>query len=363
MNKGILSGAILIAAMGTWLLTGCQNAKEENAPAAQTAAPVTNCKEAPDTAPLAMIDGKEIGEKDLDGRAKGILTKARAEMYDARKQALDEFVFNHLVGLEAAKAKITKEELTKKELDGKIKKVTDKEIKAFYDDFAKRGGGQLPPLAQVSDKIKMKLEQDRIRERRTQYFDDLKKAHKVAYLITRPRLEVGLGENPVKGNAKASITIVEFSDFQCPFCKRAEVTVDQVMKEYKGKVKLYFRDFPLGFHPNAKPAAIAARCAGEQGKFWEFHGKLFDKQELGDEKYKKYAGELSLNMDKFNACLTSPKIAASVDKDMEAGSDLGVSGTPAFFIDGIMLSGAVPYSEFKEILDDEIRLARAPHKG
>jgi protein-disulfide isomerase len=347
-------------ALGALVTVGCENQKRQDLPAAENAsAPMPICKQAPDVAPLAMVDGREIGEKDLDARGKGLLTKARAEVYEARKQALDDFLFGHLAGLEAERKKVVKEQLIKDQVDGKIKKVTDKEVKAFYDDFAKKGGGQLPPMDKVADKIKQKLEQDRSQERRAAYFDELKRQHKVTYLITRPRMEVGIGVNPVKGSEKAPVTIVEFSDFQCPFCKRGETTVDQVMKEYKGKVKLYFRDMPLSFHPNAKPAAMAARCAGEQGKFWEFHGKLFEKQDLGDEKYKEYASALKLKMDQFNQCMSTQKYASAVEKDMNEGGTLGVNGTPAFFINGILLSGAVPFPQFKEIIDDEIKLARA----
>ncbi len=363
MNTRITSGSLTLIALGTWMLLGCENQKTQTAPTTEPSVATPACKPAVENAPLATVDGKEIAENDLDAKGKGLLTKARSDIFEARRQALDEFLFGYLTGLEAQKKKISKDDLVKQEVDGKIKKVTDRDVKAFYDDFAKRGGGQLPPLDKVADKIKMKLEQDRQRERRVQYFDQLKKEHKVAYLITRPRFELAAGANPPKGNAKASVTIVEFSDFQCPFCKRAEGTIDQVMKEYKGKVKLYFRDFPLSFHPNARPAAIAARCAGEQDKFWQYHEKLFDKQDLGEAQYKKYATELKLDMGKFNACLSSPKNAAAVDKDVEDGSAAGVSGTPAFFINGIMLSGAVPFAEFKEIIDDEIRIARSGNKG
>ncbi|HLG20958.1 MAG TPA: thioredoxin domain-containing protein, partial [Bdellovibrionota bacterium] len=261
---------------------------------------------------LAIVDGKPITETNLDARAKGVLAKARAEMYEAKKRALDDFLFDYLVEKEAQKIGRTKDQVLKSELQDKIKPVADKDIAAFYDNMKKNAqpGRQMPALEQISDRIKQKLEQDRIQDRRGVYFDQLKKRYKVAYNFTRPRMEVATGAYPAKGVAGAPITIVEFSDFQCPFCKRALDSVNQVMKEYRGKVKLYFRDFPLAFHDKAKPAAIAARCANEQGQFWGYHDKLFAQQKLEKDDLTNYAKELKLDLGKFEACLSNEKARA-----------------------------------------------------
>ena len=163
---------------------------------------------------------------------------------------------------------------------------------------------------------------------------------------------------PVKGAKDALVTIVQFSDFQCPFCSRVEPTIDQVMKEYKGKVRVAWRDLPLPFHPNAMPAAIAARAAGEQGKFWEMHDKIFaDQQHLDRETYEKYAGELGLNMGKFKAALDAQKGKEAIEADAAAGGKIGARGTPAFFINGKFLSGAQPFEAFKAKIDEELKTA------
>ena len=152
----------------------------------------------------------------------------------------------------------------------------------------------------------------------------------------------------MKGAKDALVTIVQFSDFQCPFCSRVEPTITKVMDEYKGKVRVVWRDLPLPFHPNAMPAAIAARAAGEQGKFWEMHDKIFANQAHEDRPtYEKYAQELGLNMGKFKAALDAQKGKEAIEADSTAGGKIGARGTPAFFINGKFLSGAQPFEAFK----------------
>ena len=154
------------------------------------------------------------------------------------------------------------------------------------------------------------------------------------------------------------MTIVQFSDYQCPFCSRVEPTINQVMDEYKGKVRVVWRDLPLPFHPNAMPAAIAARAAGDQGKFWEMHDKIFaDQQHMDRATYEKYAEELGLNMGKFKAALDAQKGKEAIEADAAAGGKIGARGTPAFFINGKFLSGAQPFESFKAKIDEELKNA------
>jgi protein-disulfide isomerase len=173
---------------------------------------------------------------------------------------------------------------------------------------------------------------------------------------TRYRAEIK--GSPMKGAKDAPVTIVQWSDFQCPFCSRVEPTVAKVMDDYKGKVRVVWRDLPLPFHPNALPSAIAARAAGEQGKFWEMHDKLFADQQHEDRPtFEKYAGELGLNMGKFKAALDAQKGKEGIEADAAAGGKIGARGTPAFFINGKFLSGAQPYEVFKAKIDEELKVA------
>ena len=176
-------------------------------------------------------------------------------------------------------------------------------------------------------------------------------------MLRAPAFEVGTAGRPEKGGgAKAPVTIIEFSDYQCPFCQRAEGVVDQVMHAYGNKVRLVFRDFPLPIHPQARPAAEAASCANAQGKFWEYHAKLFANQSaLGEEQLKEYAKDVGLDPAKFEDCLTQKPFSAAIDKDLSEAAKLGINGTPAFFINGRLLSGAQPFEKFKEVIDEELR--------
>jgi len=165
-------------------------------------------------------------------------------------------------------------------------------------------------------------------------------------------------DDPFIGNKNAELTIVEWSDFQCPFCARfREQTFDAIKKDYidTGKVKFVYRDFPLSFHENAENSAIAAECADEQGKFWEYHDRLFKNQQALDvASLKKYAGELKLDSGKFDKCLDSGKYKDEVNKDLADGSQAGIDGTPGFIIGSRQLSGAQPYASFKAAIDAEL---------
>lgn len=164
-----------------------------------------------------------------------------------------------------------------------------------------------------------------------------------------------VGNSPAKGSSQAKVTIVEFSDFQCPYCGKVQDTLKKIFETYPNKVKLVFRNYPLPFHENAEPAAQASLCANEQGKFWEFHDKLFANQEkLTLTDLKQYAANLGLDTNKFNSCLDSNKYKETVQKDTKDGQAVGVSGTPAFFINGRLVTGAQPFENFKKIIDEEL---------
>ena len=165
-------------------------------------------------------------------------------------------------------------------------------------------------------------------------------------------ISVDPGSSPVRGNSTAKVTIVTFSDFQCPFCQRGASIMDDVLKEYPNDVKLVFKNLPLPFHEKAKPAARAALAAGRQGKFWEMHDLLFKNQaSFSDEYFVKLAGDLKLDVDKFKADMNSPDTEKAIADDTAQAQKLGVNGTPGFFVNGVMISGAQPLPAFKAIID------------
>ena len=187
---------------------------------------------------------------------------------------------------------------------------------------------------------------------------DLKKLqdkYKVEYKMEPIRVEVA-ATGPAKGPANAPVTIVEFSDFQCPFCSRLTPTIKQVEEKYGNKVRVVFRQYPLPFHQNAQKAAEASLCAADQGKFWEMHDAMFaDQNALGVDQLKAKAATLGLNAEQFNSCVDSGKHAATIQADMKDGSAAGVSGTPALFINGRFINGAVPLEQITSVIDDELR--------
>ena len=163
---------------------------------------------------------------------------------------------------------------------------------------------------------------------------------------------VPVGSSPVKGPKDAPITIIEFSDFECPYCSRANNTVEEVLKKYPNKVKVVFKNLPLPFHKEAKPAAAAALAAGEQGKFWEMHDALFANQRgLNSAFYKTTAEKLGLDVDKFITDMKSEKVQKQIEEDTKLASQNGITGTPGFFINGVLLKGAQPLPAFQRVID------------
>ncbi len=174
------------------------------------------------------------------------------------------------------------------------------------------------------------------------------------------RWDVAVGNSPAKGPKDAAVTIIEFSDFQCPFCAQAKDLAHQIIAAYPNDVQFVFKNYPLPFHPNAMPAAKAAVAAGKQGKFWEMHDKLFENQRaLSDDKYQEFAKDLGLNIEKFKADLAAPETAAAITDDMKQAGSVGVRGTPTFYINGKQPAGR-SFELYKSIIDEEIKAKKKP---
>jgi protein-disulfide isomerase len=222
--------------------------------------------------------------------------------------------------------------------------VSSEEFSKLMGEYLKSDAGKKALGTTVEDYFKNRQAQAR-RDREQQQKAEMEEQFK------NPA-KVPVGTSPVKGPKDAPITIVEFSDFQCPYCSRANNTVEQIMKEYKGKVRLSFKNLPLPFHQEAKPSAAAALAAGEQGKFWEMHDALFQNQrKLSSEFYKKKAKELGLDVKKFEADMKSEKVTKQIEADMKLAREHGISGTPGFFINGVAVKGAQPFPVFKQVID------------
>jgi protein-disulfide isomerase len=310
--------------------------------------------------PVAKIGNEVVTEGELEVSIKPRLSRLEGEhaekVHGLKSQGLNELIETRLIAAKAKAENTTPEKLIEREITSKIAEPGEGEIKAFYDQ-AKAGGGQIPPFETVKGEIVKFIKDRQAGQARKTFVDKLRGETKVETMLPPmllPKVEVA-AEGFAKGEAKAPITIVEFSDFECPFCSRAEDSVKKVLAEYKGKVRLVYRDFPLPFHSRAQKASEAALCAGDQGKYWEMHEKLFaNQQQLEPTQLKAHAKELGVDATKFDQCLDTGAKASVVEASKKAGEAAGVSGTPAFFINGRPLSGAVPFEQFKEIIDHEL---------
>jgi protein-disulfide isomerase len=304
---------------------------------------------------LAVVNGTPVTEADVReanaDQFKALDHEYQQNLHQLLENSLEQAVQNRLLEAEAASRKVTKDQLL---AEIKPAPVTDAEVDAFYE----QNKAQIPrPKDQVAGQIKTYLEQQGQQKARSEYFKTLEAKYKVEMKMEPIRVEVA-ATGPAKGPANAPVTIVEFSDFQCPFCSRLTPTLKQVEEKYGNKVRVVFRQFPLPMHQNAQKAAEASLCALDQGKFWELHDAMFGNQaELGVDQLKAKAASLGLNADKFNKCLDSGEKAATIQADVKAGSAAGVNGTPAMFINGRFINGAVPIDQITTVIDDELRRA------
>lgn len=302
--------------------------------------------------PVATVGKHAITRAELEKHVKSKLISIDNQRYQALKQGLDEMIAESLIDQEAKAEGISPQALQKKEITDKITEPTDAEVKKVYDQHKEQLHNA--SLDSIKPRIINYLKQQKAAAVAQAYLAKLKKKYKTKVNLHPPVVHVSTAGRPMRGNPNAPVTIIAFSDYQCPFCKRAEPTVEKVLKDYGDKVRFVYRDFPLSFHKFAREAAEAANCANSLGKFWPYHDKLIAAQDLSVENLKKLAGEVGMNQKKFDTCLKEKKFSKDIDKDIAAGTAAGVDGTPAFFINGRMLSGAQPYAKFKEVIDEEL---------
>jgi protein-disulfide isomerase len=309
--------------------------------------------------PLAEVDGVGITNEEVEKDIGAPLAKLNEQIYRLKRQRVQALINQRLLTREAAKRGVSVEALLDAEVTSKVGLVTEQEIEAFYQANKARFPGD---GATLREQVRAQLQNQRLAAQREAFLQSLRSQAKViVHLKTPPvfRAEVAVDGAPFKGAASAPVTMVEFQDFHCPFCKRVQATLTQLLVRYPGKLKLVHRDFPIDtLHPQARKAHEAARCAAEQGKFWAYHDKLYETApKASPEQLKAYAKEVGLDLASFEQCVSSGKYQAAVQKDIDEGTRADVTGTPAFFINGRLLSGAQPLERFVSLIEDE--LARA----
>jgi protein-disulfide isomerase len=340
-------------------LAACGGSRPEQAPAHPPVSAV-NTEAAPGSDAgkvVATVNGEPITEGDLDKVVASQLARIQNQIYETKKEGIDSIVEDRLLEKEAKKQGISVPELMQKEVKDKVGEVTDKEVQDFYDQNKPRFGKKT--FEEVKAPLKQQLIARKSAVYRQNFIDRLVNAAKIEVYLQAPTVDVGVDDDPWRGGKDASVVIIEFTDYQCPFCARARPTVSEIIGKYGDKIKYVLRDFPLDFHANAHKAAEASQCAGDQGKYWDYSDKLWDNQgELEVVSLKKYAGDLKLDQKKFDECLDTGKFTEEVNKDAADGAKAGVSGTPSFFINGRMITGARPVEQFQEIIDEQLRQAK-----
>jgi protein-disulfide isomerase len=315
---------------------------------------------------LAEVNGEVITDEEVERGLGGQLQRLEEQVYQLKRQKLDEMIDERLLSREAAARGLSVQALLEREANARASTVTNEEILQFYNANRHQLRGNVSELTdQIRGylQIRAHLQNEKVAESRKALLQSLRSDAKAVVHLAEPRVvrvDVSTEGAPFLGPADAPVTIVEFSDFHCPYCKRVLPSLTELRSRFGDKVRLVFRDFPLDrLHPRARGAAEAARCAHDQNKFWKYHDVLFaNAPQAGPEQLKAYAEQVGLDVVAFERCLTSGKHAAGVQRDVDEGNRLGVTGTPAFFVNGRLVSGAQPVERFVRMIDDELKRPR-----
>ncbi|MDH3444294.1 MAG: thioredoxin domain-containing protein [Deltaproteobacteria bacterium] len=306
--------------------------------------------------PLAEVGGVVITSEEVEKSLAGQLSKLEEQIYNLKRQRIDALINDKLLEKEAAKRGISSTALLDTEVTSKVGLVTEQEIESFYQAHKAQIKGDDP---KVRGQIRSHLQNQKLQARRDAFLETLRSQAKVVIHLKAPpvfRADIKLDGAPFKGGKNAPVTIVEFTDVHCPFCQKVLPTLTQILSRYGDKVKLVYKDFPIdSLLPNARKGHEAARCAHDQGKFWPYHDKLFAASpKASPEDLKTYAKEVGLDLSAFDKCFSSGKHVKAVQDDIEEGTRVGVTGTPAFFINGRQITGAQPLETFAKMIDDEL---------
>jgi protein-disulfide isomerase len=328
------------------------------------APPAPACPASPpvaDNTVVGRVLGKTITVADLDREIAqelcGAQLEYRQKLHGLRGAALERLVNIPLLEAEAKRRGLPDTQALMQAVAKDVPEPTEAAVRAFYEE--KKANMQGRSFEEVRDPIEEHLQEQAAEAHATAFVKQLRVTAKATADLPPIRIQVqAIGAS--RGSAKAPITIVEFADYQCPYCARGASTVTALLKRFPGQIRHVFRDYPLGFHDRAVPAALAARCAGVQGKYWEMHDALFANVEALDEAaLEARAKALKLDVKAFNACRVLEEHAQAVGTDFLAGQKAGVNGTPAYFVNGVLLTGAQPEEAFLQVIEPELaRLAK-----
>lgn len=328
--------------------------------AGQATLPASQAEQKGSSDVVATYADGRVTAAELSSAAGAALTRLKMQAYDIKVRTLKQMIFNRLLEEAAARAGKTRAQFFKEQVTDNVPEPPKERV----DELLKRFRSQLKG---TDEEARRRVVEALKRQQRQRLEAALKERlfaqAGVKILINPPRLDIRINaDDPVRGPVEAPVTIVEFSDFQCPYCARVQPVLGQLLKKYPSQVRLVFKNSPLPMHHQAKAAAEAALCAGEQGKFWEMHDWLYAHQaDLSGSSISAAAAEIGLDADRFSACVAKHGMMRRLDADMKEARQLGVNGTPTFFVNGRMLRGAQKFQAMDEAVRDELgRLGIAP---
>jgi protein-disulfide isomerase len=303
---------------------------------------------------VAKVSGSNLTLGDLQKREGGKLLQAEYQYYLSERKALEELIDNKLLADEAARRNIPLDQLMDTEVYKNVKDPTEDQLEVYYE-----GLDTQEPYAAVRSDVLQHLRELRRTRARAAFVENLRKQANINVLLMPPAVDLNIAKAYTKGSQDAPVVFVEFADYECPYCQKVNPQIQQLKKEYGDKLAIVYKDFPLPMHHSSEKAAEAARCAGEQGKFWEYHDVLFYSKQMDVDALKEHARVLKLNGEAFDTCLDSGSEAKAVKQDLEEGKDLGLTGTPSFFVNGHFFSGVVDYGTLKDMVNQQLNYAAA----
>jgi protein-disulfide isomerase len=304
---------------------------------------------------VAEVGGVKVTMAELEQKESAKLLSAHYQYYQAETKALNELIDNKLLEQKAKAENLTLEQLVDRDIKSQVKDPTEDQMRVYYEGLETD-----QPYAAVRGKILEKIRELRTAKARSAYVNALRAQTTVYVTLAPPRADVDTQNAQTLGPEKAAVTVIEFADYECPYCQKVAADVKKLQADLSDKVAFTYKDFPLPMHARAEKAAEATRCASKQGKFWELHDELFRSKELDTDELKVQARALKLDSAEFDKCLDSGEQAAAVERDREEGIRLGLSGTPSFFINGHFLSGALDYAALRQIVEQQLA---APAQG
>jgi len=317
----------------------------------------TGMAAAQDSEVVTEMKGEKITRAQLHEQEASMLLQARYDFYKAEQKALDELIAKRLLEAEANRQKITVDELLKREVDGKVVDLTEEQLRTVYDVIAPKESFEV-----MRSKIQESVRAQRVQKARVAYIDSLRENANVLVLLAPPSADFAVGDAARLGPANAPVQLVEFADFECPYCIKVQPVLLKLKEEFGDRVSLVYKDLPLPMHAHAEKAAEAARCARAQDKFWPYHDRLFTSAQIDVPQLKQLASDMGLDTAKFNTCLDSGSQAAAVQKDAAEAQKIGLSATPSFFLNGHFITGAMGYDDLRRMVLHELSTEQTKDK-